>query len=121
VVQRYTESPIWQVRKCARYDKTSLILRQAIMKRSRDILHDIWGYSFRPLQEDIVDNVIYGHDTVSRFCLLEAVNLSAFRYQAIAREGITVVIVSPLIALMQDQVQNLKKRGVKAISSQQWQ
>ena len=92
--------------------KSWLNLKQAIMKRSRDILQEIWGYSFRPLQEDIVDNVIYGHDTIAILPTGGGKSI-CFQVPGLAREGITVVI-SPLIALMQDQVQNLQKRGIKA-------
>lgn len=83
------------------------------MQKSREILDSYWGYSFRPLQEEIVDNAIYGHDT---FAILPTGGGKSICFQVpgIAREGVCIVI-SPLIALMQDQVNNLEKRGIKAI------
>lgn len=84
------------------------------MDKSREILKKYWGYNeFRPLQEEIVDSVIYGHDT---FALLPTGGGKSICFQVpgIARTGITLVI-SPLIALMQDQVNTLNKNGIKAI------
>ncbi|TNE70714.1 MAG: DEAD/DEAH box helicase, partial [Bacteroidetes bacterium] len=72
------------------------------MQKSRDILESYWGYSFRPLQEEIVDNAIYGHDTLAILPTGGGKSI-CFQVPGIAREGITVVI-SPLIALMEDQV-----------------
>lgn len=83
------------------------------MQKSRDILESYWGYSFRPLQEEIVDNAIYGHDTLAILPTGGGKSI-CFQVPGIAREGITVVI-SPLIALMEDQVNNLNKRGIKAV------
>lgn len=83
------------------------------LEKSRDILFKYWGFnSFRPLQEDIADSVIYGYDT---FALLPTGGGKSICFQVpgLAREGITLVI-SPLIALMQDQVQNLQKKGIRA-------
>jgi len=83
------------------------------MQKSREILDSYWGYSFRPLQEEIVDNAIYGHDT---FAILPTGGGKSICFQVpgIAREGVCIVI-SPLIALMQDQVNNLEKKGIKAV------
>ena len=83
------------------------------MEKSREILKKYWGFdSFRPLQEDIVDSSIYGHDT---FAVLPTGGGKSICFQVpgIALEGVTLVI-SPLIALMQDQVNNLEKRGINA-------
>lgn len=83
------------------------------MEKSRGILKKFWGYDkFRPLQEDIVDNVIYGHDTLALLPTGGGKSI-CFQVPGIAREGITIV-VSPLIALMQDQVNNLNARGIRA-------
>lgn len=84
------------------------------MDKSREILKQFWGYQqFRPLQEDIVDAAIYGHDV---FAILPTGGGKSvcFQVPGIAREGITLVI-SPLIALMQDQVQNLNAKGINAV------
>lgn len=84
------------------------------MDKSREILKQHWGYQqFRPLQEEIVDAAIYGHDV---FAILPTGGGKSvcFQVPGIAREGITLVI-SPLIALMQDQVQNLNSKGINAV------
>ncbi len=83
------------------------------MQKSHDILKQYWGFDqFRPLQEEIVDNLIYGHDTLAILSTGGGKSI-CFQVPGIARDGICLVI-SPLIALMQDQVQNLQKRGIKA-------
>lgn len=83
------------------------------MNKSREILKKYWGYDqFRPLQEQIIDDVIYGHDTLALLPTGGGKSI-CFQVPGIAREGITLVI-SPLISLMQDQVKNLQKRGIKA-------
>lgn len=83
------------------------------MEKSREILQKIWGYSnFRPLQEEIVDSVIYGHDTLAILPTGGGKSI-CFQVPGIALEGVTLVI-SPLIALMQDQVNQLEKRGIRA-------
>lgn len=83
------------------------------MKKSQEILEHFWGFThFRPLQEEIIDSAIYGHDTLALLPTGGGKSL-CFQIPGIAREGITLVI-SPLIALMQDQVKNLKSRGIQA-------
>lgn len=83
------------------------------MEQSRNILKKYWGYEqFRPLQEDIVDAAIYGNDTLALLPTGGGKSI-CFQIPGIAREGICLVI-SPLIALMQDQVDQLQKRGIRA-------
>jgi len=80
-----------------------------------DILKKYWDHhEFRPLQEDIITSVLAQQDT---FVLLPTGGGKSVCYQipGIALEGICLV-VSPLIALMKDQVQSLTKKGIKAIA-----
>jgi ATP-dependent DNA helicase RecQ len=85
------------------------------MDKSRDILKKYWGFDqFRPHQEDIVDDAINGYDTLALLPTGGGKSI-CFQVPGIAREGITLVI-SPLIALMQDQVANLQARGIRAKS-----
>lgn len=83
------------------------------LSKSREILKKYWGFEeFRPAQEPIVQDVINGFDTLALLPTGGGKSI-CFQVPGLVREGITIV-VSPLIALMQDQVQNLKKRGVRA-------
>ena len=79
------------------------------MEKPADILKKYWGYeSFRPLQEDIINSVIAGHDTLA---LMPTSGGKSICYQvpAMMQDGLCLVI-SPLIALIKDQVLNLKKK-----------
>ena len=77
------------------------------------LLRDIFGFdSFRPGQEDIVDAVLAGRNTLAIMPTGGGKSL-CFQLPALCRDGVTVVI-SPLIALMRDQVRGLKEAGVEA-------
>ncbi|MDR1259081.1 MAG: RecQ family ATP-dependent DNA helicase [Tannerellaceae bacterium] len=83
----------------------------------QDIYHEIlakyWGYaSFRPLQEDIIHSVASGKDTLGLMPTGGGKSIT-FQVPALASEGICLV-VTPLIALMKDQVDNLRRVGIKA-------
>jgi len=77
------------------------------------ILQQYWGYEqFRPLQEDIVNAVLQGQDTLALLPTGGGKSI-CFQVPAMMKPGLCLVI-TPLIALMKDQVANLKKRGITA-------
>ena len=85
------------------------------MNKYQEILKQYWGYdSFRDLQEDIITSIGEGKDTLGLMPTGGGKSIT-FQVPALAQEGICIVI-TPLIALMKDQVQNLRKREIKALA-----
>ncbi len=83
------------------------------MTKPVEILQKVWGYNkFRPLQEEIIQAVLEGKDVLALLPTGGGKSV-CFQVPALALEGICIV-VSPLIALMKDQVEQLKKRGILA-------
>ncbi len=78
------------------------------------ILHRHWGYeAFRPMQEEIITSVLDGRDTLGLLPTGGGKSIT-FQVPAMALEGLTVV-VTPLISLMKDQVDNLRAVGIRAV------
>lgn len=83
------------------------------LKKYKEILTQYWGFSsFRPLQEDIILSISEGKDTLGLMPTGGGKSLT-FQVPAMADEGVCLVI-TPLIALMKDQVQNLRDKGIQA-------
>ena len=81
----------------------------------QEILKTYWNHdAFRPMQEDIIQSVLLGYDTLALLPTGGGKSV-CFQVPAMAKEGICIV-VSPLIALMKDQVENLKQKGIEAIA-----
>ncbi len=83
------------------------------MENIHKILEQYWGYSqFRPLQEDIINSILSGKDTLALLPTGGGKSI-CFQVPAMALEGLCIV-VTPLIALMKDQVENLRQRNIPA-------
>jgi ATP-dependent DNA helicase RecQ len=84
-------------------------------QKALSVLKQFWGYDqFRSPQDEIIESVLHGNDTLA---LLPTGGGKSLCYQvpALVMEKL-VIVVSPLIALMNDQVKNLKDRGIKAVA-----
>ncbi|MBM3445871.1 MAG: RecQ family ATP-dependent DNA helicase [Bacteroidetes bacterium] len=83
------------------------------MKTPKEILHQYWGYeSFRPIQEEIIQAVLEGKDTLAILPTGGGKSI-CFQVPALIKEG-TCLVVSPLIALMTEQVERLDKLNISA-------
>ena len=80
-----------------------------------EVLKKYWGYeSFRPMQREIVDSALQGRDTLALLPTGGGKSV-CFQVPALMTAG-TALVITPLIALMKDQVQNLRDRGIRALA-----
>ena len=83
------------------------------LERAREMLQKYWGYpSFRPGQDKVIEHVLKGRDTLVLFPTGGGKSL-CYQVPALVLDGLTIVL-SPLVALMEDQVQQLSSRGIQA-------
>ena len=81
----------------------------------QEVLQTYWGYeSFRPMQEEIIRDALEGRDVLAILPTGGGKSV-CFQVPALMQDGIALV-VTPLIALMKDQVQNLQERGIRALA-----
>ncbi len=83
------------------------------MNKYQNILQQYWGYDdFRGIQKEIIESICSGHDTLGLMPTGGGKSIT-FQVPALAQKGVSIVI-TPLIALMKDQVDHLLRRGIKA-------
>ena len=84
------------------------------MRSPNDVLYEYWGFSsFRPVQQEVVEAVVEGKDVLALMPTGGGKSI-CFQVPALVKAGICIV-VSPLIALMKDQVEALQAKGIKAV------
>jgi ATP-dependent DNA helicase RecQ len=99
---------------CTMHSTIGIILPVRFMAIQHEILQQYWGFAnFRSRQEEIVVSILHGKDTLALLPTGGGKSI-CFQVPALCMPGVCLVI-SPLVALMHDQVMNLKKRGIHAV------